>query len=196
MADVKRAFSALVGEMNTAARSFLVKRGTYTHILAFALGVLFCIVSLRAISAGQTVEAAEPENGAAPAAAATAEAPVPIIDHDAECVARVLYGVREYGLSENAKTAIIEVIENRVADTAREFRSIDTVAAVCEQENQWQGYVSDGPYLREDYDLALRVLNDTTAARTVPDGCYFLVVTQGAVIARTEWNGGNEWRVN
>lgn len=194
MADVKRAFSALVGEVNTAARSFLVKRGTYTHVFAFVLGALFCIVTLR-VMAGPTAEAAEPEAIAAPAAA-VAEAPAPAIDTDAESVARVLYGVREYGLSENAKTAIIEVIKNRVADTAREFRNIDTVTAACEQANQWQGYVSDGPYLREDYELALRVLNDTTAARTVPDGCYFLVVTQGAVIARTEWDGGNEWRVN
>lgn len=193
MADVKRAFSDLVGEVNTAARSLLMKRGIYTHLLAFMLGVLFCIVTMRGI-AGQPAATAEPETVAAPAAAA--EAPAPTLDPDAECVARVLYGVREYGLSENAKTAIIEVIKNRVADTAREFRNIGTIEEACSQANQWQGYVSDGPYLREDYELALRVLNDTTAARTVPEGCFFLVVKQGEVITRTEWDGGNEWRVS
>ena len=196
MAATKRAVIALIWFVSAAVLYFLKKRSTQTHALAFFLGVLFCTVALRVVGT-QTGEPAEPEPVAV-AAEAPAEDPAPVStqDAEAECVARVLYGVRGYGLSEDAKTAIIEVIKNRVADTACEFRTIESVEAACEQANQWQGYDSDGPYLREDYALALRVLNDTSGARTIPEGCFFLVVKQGEVIARTKWDGGNEWRVN
>lgn len=116
-------------------------------------------------------------------------------DYDAECVARVLYGIREYDLSDNAKTAVIEVIENRKADTACEFRTVNSIVDVCEQPNQWQGYVSGGSYLKEDYELALEVLYDSSDARTIPEGCFFLIVNTGEVVVRTEWDGGNEWSV-
>lgn len=194
MMSIKTAFIVLVDEVIAAVCAFFTSRRTYTHVLAFGLGVLSCIVTLR-IMAGPVAEAEEPEP-ATLAAVAVAEEPVLVMDADAEHVARVLYGVRDYGLPEDAKTAIIEVIKNRVADTACEFRTIESIEAACEQPNQWQGYASDGPYLREDYELALKVLNDTSGARTVPEGCFFLVVKQGEVIARTEWNGGNEWRVS
>ena len=195
MAATKRAALALIWFVSAAVLHFLKRRSTQTHALAFVIGVLIGTVALRV--AAPTEEPAVPEPVAVVAeAAAVAPAPVPAQNAEAEHVARVLYGVRGYDLSENAKTAIIEVIKNRVADTACEFRTIESVVAACEQANQWQGYVSDGPYLREDYDLALRVLNDTTGARTIPEGCFFLVVKQGEVTARTEWNGGNEWRVS
>lgn len=181
-------------EIRAAARRILHARKMQTHVMAFGLGVLSCIVAMR-IVAGPVAEPGEPEPIPV-VVAAVAEEPTTGRDADAECVARVLYGVRDYGLSDDAKTAVVEVIKNRVADTAREFRTIEDIEAACEQANQWQGYVSDGPYLREDYDLALKVLNDTSGARTVPEGCFFLVVKQGEVIARTEWDGGNEWRVN
>ena len=195
MAAIKRAFIALIWFVSAAVLHFIKKRSTQTHALAFVLGVLICTVTLRVATPAEEAPAPEPVAVAAEAPAVD-PAPVPIQDADAECVARVLYGVRDYGLPENAKTAIIEVIKNRVADTACEFRTIESVEAACEQANQWQGYVSDGPYLREDYDLARRVLNDTSGARTIPEGCFFLVVKQGEVIARTKWDGGNEWRVN
>lgn len=193
MTSLKMALVVFVEEVIAAVCAFFTSRSTYTHVLTFGLGVLSCIVTLR-IMAGPVAEAAEPEP--VTVAAATSEAPAPSQDADAECVARVLYGVREYNLPENAKTAIIEVIMNRVADTACEFRTIDTIVEACEQANQWQGYTSGGTYLLTDYELALKVLNNSTDARTVPEGCFFLVVKQGEVIARTEWDGGNEWRVS
>jgi hypothetical protein len=196
MRAIFEAFGNFILEAVEPALELLRSRQALTHYLAFALGMVVAIVSLRCTTA-PAEEAPAPEPVAVVAEApAEAPAPVPAPNADAECVARVLYGVRGYDLSENAKTAIIEVIKNRVADTACEFRTIDSVVAACEQANQWQGYVSDGPYLREDYVLALRVLNDTTGARTIPEGCFFLVVKQGEVTARTEWNGGNEWRVS
>ncbi len=181
-------------QIRATLAAFLRARQTQSHILAFTLGVLSCLVTVRVMA--EPIEQAPAPEPAPVAMAAVETAPVPVLDADAQCVARVLYGVRAYELSDNAKTAIVEVIMNRVADTAREFRTIEDIEAACEQANQWQGYTSDGPYLREDYELALNVLNDTSGARTVPEGCYFLVVKQGEVIARTEWDGGNEWRVN
>lgn len=170
---------------------FKPSRKVYTNILCFFLGVLCNIVVLRAIQP-PVAEAEEP----IPTAVVTVAASTSIVDADAECVARVLYGVREYGLSDTAKTAIIEVIMNRVADTACEFRTIDNIKEACEQANQWQGYVPDGTYLLSDYELALNVLNSESNAKTIPDGCFFLVVKQGEVTARTKWDGGNEWKVS
>lgn len=116
-------------------------------------------------------------------------------DYDAECVARVLYGLRDYQLSDTAKTAVIEVILNRVEDKACEFRTVNTIAAVCNQKDQWQGYVFDGDYLRDDYNLSMEVIYGGSHGRIVPEGCYFLLVSRGQVTARTLWNGGNEWTV-
>ena len=194
MMSLKMAFVVLVDEVIAAVCAFFTSRSTLTHALTFGLGVLSCIVTLR-IMAAPVAKVAEPEPVTV-AAATAEEARPPYLDADAECVARVLYGVREYNLPENAKTAIIEVIMNRVADTACEFRTIDSIEEACEQANQWQGYTSGGTYLLTDYELALKVLNNTSGARTVPEGCFFLVVKQGEVIARTEWDGGNEWRVS
>ena len=166
-------------------------RKIYTHILCFFLGVLFNIVMLRAMQP-PVAEAEEPM----PTVVVTTAASTSIVDPDAECVARVLYGVREYALSDTAKAAIVEVIMNRVADTACEFRTIDSIKEACEQANQWQGYDSDGTYLMSDYELALKTLYNESAARTIPDGCFFLVVKHGEVTARTKWDGGNEWKVS
>lgn len=192
---VKSALLMLMYEIKATALAFILKRSTQTHILAFLLGVLVAILGLRLNS--KPVEIVAPEIPSAPVEE-TIEQPVGTIhqtDYDAECVARVLYGIRGYELSADAKAAVIEVIKNRAADTACEFRTVNTIADVCEQPNQWQGYVSGGSYLKEDYELALEVLYNSSGARTIPEGCFFLVVNQGEVIARTEWDGGNEWSV-
>lgn len=192
---VKMVFSEFGIWLKSRTGRLLRNRTAQTHILAFLLGLLIGVVGLRVTT--PEVERAEPQAAETVLAAVTplAEQTEHQADYDAACVARVLYGVRNYGLSENAKTAIIEVIKNRMADTQREFRTVNTIEEVCEQPNQWQGYISGGNYLKEDYDLALEVLHDTSSARTIPDGCFFLVVNTGEVIARTEWDGGNEWSV-
>lgn len=114
---------------------------------------------------------------------------------DVYLIARVLYGLRDYHLSEAAKTAVVEVILNRVDDTAREFRTYNTIEAVCNQPEQWQGYNKDGSYLAEDLEIVKNRLADHSGARTIPEGCFFLKVTNGKVTVRTEWNGGNQWSV-
>lgn len=178
-----------------SARDFICKRSTQTHALAFLLGVVLGVVTLRATTQPQELSAPEPVAAAASETVVQATGTVHQTDYDAECVARVLYGIRGYELSDNAKTAVVEVIKNRKADTACEFRTVNSIVEVCEQPNQWQGYVSGGNYLKEDYELALKVLYDNNSARTIPDGCFFLVVNTGEVVVRTEWDGGNEWSV-
>lgn len=182
------AFSAL----KSAALDFISRKSTKTHVMAFCLGILFCIVSFRI---HPPVIPGEVQTAATEPVMFGAESMAADIDTDAECVARVLYGIRGYDLSENAKRAVIEVIMNRTADTAREFRNFNSIEAVCEQPSQWQGYSSDGQYLREDYELALEVLNSTDRARTIPADCYFLLVQQGEVTVRTEYEGGSTWKV-
>ena len=192
---VKSAIAEIVNELRASAHAFICKRSTQTHALAFVLGLLIGIVGLRWSVKSVEVEPSEPVITVVEATPKEAPATEHQTNYDAVCIARVLYGIRGYNLSDNAKTAVIEVIKNRVADTACEFRNVNTIQEVCEQPNQWQGYVSDGEYLKEDYDLALRVLEDTSGARTIPEGCYFLVVKSGVVTVRTKWDGGNEWSV-
>lgn len=175
---------------------FLHSRSTQSHILAFMLGVLAGTVLIRMyVNPAVKLEAeAEPQQ-VATYTQQIADIPAePTIDNDAACVARVLYGISGYGLSANAKTAVIEVVLNRVECSYGEFG--DTVQAVCDKPEQWQGYSSDGKYLKEDYDLALEVLYGSNSARVIPEGCYYLVVRPGEVSARTEWDdSGNEWTV-
>lgn len=192
---IKAAFSMLIYRAKESTLAFFLKRSTQTHALAFLLGVAVGVVTLRATTQQQELSAHEPVAAAAAETVVQPTGTVHQTDYDAECVARVLYGIRGYELSDNAKTAVIEVIENRVADTACEFRAVNSIVDVCEQPNQWQGYVSGGSYLKEDYELAQKVLYDDSNARSIPEGCFFLVVNTGEVIARTEWDGGNEWSV-
>lgn len=162
---------------------------TKSYILAFLLGILTCIVGMRATE--RYIQRTININGALlediPVASSTRE--------DAACIARVLYGIRDYELSEKAKAAVVEIVLNRLSDTDREFRNYNTIRAVCNQPEQWQGYNPGGPYLETDYELALAVMNNDTGSRVVPENCYFLLVKQGEIIARTEFNGGNEWTV-
>lgn len=180
--------------VRTAIVRFLRRRSTKTHVLAYVLGALCATVLMRVSTTPPKAQAVEPTPEI------TYITPAPVTDseyqtdYDAACVARVLYGIRDYELSEDAKTAVIEVILNRAECSFGEFG--DTVSEVCEKPQQWQGYSSDGKYLKEDYELALEVLHGTNSVRTIPEGCYYLVVKQGAVSARTEWDdSGNEWTV-
>lgn len=165
------------------------------EILFFIIGMLVMTISARAMFEEPRVEYVEVE----------VEVPVymeaenPIAElcgyrnPDAEEVARVLYGVCDYNLSNDAKTAIIEVIMNRANCTWGEFGN--TVSEVCSKDSQWQGYVADGNYLESDYELALNVLNNKSGARTVPNNCLFLRCEYGKVAVRQQWDSNNEWVV-
>lgn len=159
-------------------------------ILAGLIGALIALMIARLTFSAFPIE---PMDISAP----IAEVPVvnvePVINEEAANIARVLYGVKDYRLSENAKIAIIETILSRVECSYGEFG--DTINEVCLKPLQWQGFVEGSDYLKEDYDLALRCLNDTSGARVTPEGCYWFVVSSDGVTVRTEFEGGNTWKV-
>ena len=112
---------------------------------------------------------------------------------EAEDVARVLYGICDYQLSDKAKAAVVEVIMNRAACSYGEFG--DSIIEVCQKPNQWQGFTTGGSYLESDYELAQSILNDTSGAKTIPGNCYYLCVEKGQVTVRQEWDSPNKWVV-
>lgn len=119
----------------------------------------------------------------------------PAFSEEAANIARVLYGVKDYQLSENAKIAIVETILSRVDCTYGEFG--DTINEVCLKPVQWQGFVEGSDYLKEDYELALNRINDTSGARVSPEGCYWFVVSGDGVEVRSRFEeGGNTWFIN
>lgn len=113
---------------------------------------------------------------------------------DAKAIARVLYGLTDYNLTDDAKYAIMEVIQSRVNCTYGEFG--DTIQEVCNKPQQWQGYTEDGNYLREDYKLAVNFLSNTNRERITPEGCLYLVCYNGYVTVRKNWEDKNIWRVS
>ena len=110
----------------------------YIHkrdIMAFCLGALVMIVSVRLFCTREYV-AEKPEETTAPVDSVEPEPPS--YNEEAANMARVLYGVREYQLSEDAKMAIFETIDSRAKCTYGEFG--DTINDVCLKPMQWQGF--------------------------------------------------------
>lgn len=159
----------------------------YLPLLTLLVGILTGIVFCRIISPEPLVKEVPVE-----VERIVYKDPEPVYKDEATQIARILYGLKDYNLSDNAKTAVVEVILNR-ASYGTEFPT--TIMGVIEQPNQWQGYVSDGQYLQEDYNLAFNRLNSTDRSRVIPEGCYFMTVSNGKVVVRTKWDGGNTWSV-
>ena len=160
-------------------------------ILAFLMGVLATLIIVR-VNLPTPVETPVEQPVATPE-------PTMIVrtvttNPDAANIARVLYGVRSYHLSEDAKLAIIETIFSRAECTYGEFG--DTVSEVCLKPQQWEGFVQNSSYLREDYELALSYINGDHTARVTPEGCYWFVVSEDGVTVRTKFEGGNAWTID
>lgn len=158
--------------------------------VACLAGILLAIISCRYILPEfrvQTVKVPVEVNSESEQVADT-------IDTDAANMARVLYGLTQYNLSDNAKIAVFETIESRAQCTYGEFG--DTISEVCLKPDQWQGFNKDSSYLQSDYDLALAYLNDDSGARLTPEGCYWLTVSNNGVSVRNKFDGGQVWKVN
>ena len=183
-------FGLILGPIHNLILRFFTPR-RLRDILAFLTGVLATIVIFRvALPTPTQTHVEEP--------VATPE-PTMIVrtistNPDAANIARVLYGVRGYQLSEDAKLAIIETIFSRVDCTYGEFG--DTISEVCLKPQQWQGFVENSSYLREDYELALAYINGDHTARITPEGCYWFVVSDEGVTVRTKFEGGNAWTID
>lgn len=114
---------------------------------------------------------------------------------EAVAVARALYGIRGYELSDNAKKAVIDVIMAR-AECSYTFP--DTIPEVVYAQAQFQGNPSEtSEYLESDAELAERYITARRngGGRTVPEGCYWFVCAWHSVTVRTAWDGGNSWSV-
>lgn len=115
---------------------------------------------------------------------------------EAVAVARALYGIRGYELSDNAKKAVMDVIMAR-AECSYTFP--DTIPAVVYAPAQFQGEPSEtSEYLESDAELAERYISARRSGggRTVPEGCYWFVCSWHSVTVRTAWDGGNSWEVS
>ena len=106
-------------------------------------------------------------------------------------VARALYGIRDYGLSSDAKKAYIQVMLNR-ADSSVQYdvmRGTDDLQSVLAVPNQWQGYRSDGNYTEADFQLAKEFLESGNGNFLNSDKYFWCEVKQGYIICKADING-------
>ena len=106
-------------------------------------------------------------------------------------VARALYGVRDYNLSDNAKRAYIQIMLNR-ADPNVQYdvmRGTDDLASVLAKPNQWQGYRQDGNYTEADFQLVKEFLESGQGNILNSDKYYWCEVKQGYIICKADING-------
>lgn len=175
-----------------------IKRFTKRHesqILCFIVGVLCGLLFLRGGQHRAEVKAAEVPQVVITEAEAKDPTAGQLKSMEWQAykdMARVLYGVRSYNLSDTAKKAILDVIVNRVECTYGEFGN--TICEVCNKEAQWQGFIPDGHYLQSDYELVEEYM-EGNEGHILPNDCYYLLVGDGYVEARTTWDGGEKYPV-
>ena len=106
-------------------------------------------------------------------------------------VARALYGIRDYGLSSDAKKAYIQVMLNR-ADSSVQYdvmRGTDDLQSVLAVPNQWQGYRPDGNYTEADFQLVKEFLESGQGNILNSDKYYWCEIKQGYIICKADING-------
>lgn len=106
-------------------------------------------------------------------------------------VARALYGVRDYGLSNDAKRAYIQVMLNR-ADPNVQYdvmRGTDDLASVLAVPKQWQGYRPDGNYTEADFQLVKEFLESGQGNILNSDKYYWCEIKPGYIICKADING-------
>ena len=106
-------------------------------------------------------------------------------------VARALFGVRDYNLSDNAKRAYIQVMLNR-ADPSVQYdvmRGTDDLQSVLAVPNQWQAYRPDGNYTEADFQLVKEFLESGQGNILNSDKYYWCEIKQGYIICKADING-------
>lgn len=106
-------------------------------------------------------------------------------------VARALYGVRDYGLSNDAKRAYIQIMLNRANPNVQYdvMAGTDDLASVLAKPNQWQGYRQDGNYTEADFQLAKEFLESGQGNILNSDKYYWCEIKQGYIICKADING-------
>ena len=106
-------------------------------------------------------------------------------------VARALYGIKDYGLSNDGKRAYIQIMLNRANPNVQYdvMAGTDDLASVLAKPNQWQGYRADGNYTEADYQLVKEFLESGQGNILNSDKYYWCEVKQGYIICKADING-------
>ena len=106
-------------------------------------------------------------------------------------VARALYGIRDYGLSNDGKRAYIQIMLNRANPDIQYdvMAGTDDLASVLAKPNQWQGYRSDGNYTEADFQLVKEFLESGSGNVLNSDKYFWCEVKQGYIICKADING-------
>lgn len=106
-------------------------------------------------------------------------------------VARALYGIKDYGLSNDGKRAYIQVMLNRANPNVQYdvMKGTDDLASVLAVPNQWQGYRSDGNYTESDFQLVKEFLESGQGNILNSDKYYWCEIKPGYIICKADING-------
>ena len=106
-------------------------------------------------------------------------------------VARALYGIKDYGLSNDGKRAYIQIMLNRANPNVQYdvMAGTDDLASVLAKPNQWQGYRSDGNYTEADFQLVKEFLESGQGNILNSDKYYWCEIKQGYIICKADING-------
>ena len=106
-------------------------------------------------------------------------------------VARALYGIKDYGLSNDGKRAYIQIMLNRANPNVQYdvMAGTDDLASVLAKPNQWQGYRSDGNYTEADFQLVKEFLESGNGNFLNSDKYFWCEVKQGYIICKADING-------
>lgn len=106
-------------------------------------------------------------------------------------VARALYGIKDYGLSNDGKRAYIQIMLNRANPNVQYdvMAGTDDLASVLAKPNQWQGYRQDGNYTEADFQLVKEFLESGHGNILNSDKYYWCEIKQGYIICKADING-------
>lgn len=106
-------------------------------------------------------------------------------------VARALYGIKDYGLSNDGKRAYIQIMLNRANPNVQYdvMAGTDDLASVLAKPNQWQGYRQDGNYTEADFQLVKEFLESGNGNFLNSDKYYWCEIKPGYIICKADING-------
>ena len=106
-------------------------------------------------------------------------------------VARALYGIKDYGLSNDGKRAYIQIMLNRANPNVQYdvMAGTDDLASVLAKPNQWQGYRQDGNYTEADFQLVKEFLESGQGNILNSDKYYWCEIKPGYIICKADING-------
>lgn len=109
--------------------------------------------------------------------------------------------VEKYGYGERDLRTYGECVINRVLNTRNEFRSLNTIADVIMQPNQWIGFSENNQVVDKYYKIASEVVNsyyDNAVRPCTSDYCWAELNSNG-IYLKNEYNDGkyvSTWRWN